>query len=309
MLVVNALGQVHKLKKQCVVALGTFDGLHLGHQDVILAAKKEAEERNALLTVFTFSNHPLELIRPELAPVRLLSKEQKYELLASYGVDVLLDLPFNWELARLSPSDFIEKLLLLDVSGVVVGENFTYGAEGAGNCDTLARAAQEQGFTLDVRPLVQRDDVVISSTVIRQLLAEGKVAAASELLGRPYALTGTVSHGNERGRLLGFPTANIELCEAGVAYPPEGVYAVRVLVDGKEYKGMANIGKNPTFGDVAELRLETHLFDFAKDIYGQQLTVFFIANLRKQVKFASIDELKAQLEQDKQSCRILLQAD
>lgn len=309
MLVVNALGQVHKLKKQCVVALGTFDGLHLGHQDVILAAKKEAEERNVLLTVFTFSNHPLELIRPEFAPVRLLSKEQKYELLASYGVDVLLDLPFNWELARLSPSDFIEKLLLLDVSGVVVGENFTYGAEGAGNCDTLARAAQEQGFSLDVRPLVQRDGVVISSTVIRQLLAEGKVAAASELLGRPYALTGTVSHGNERGRLLGFPTANIELCEAGVAYPPEGVYAVKALVDGKEYKGMANIGKNPTFGDVAELRLETHLFDFAKDIYGQQLTVLFIANLRKQVKFASIDELKAQLEQDKQSCRILLQAD
>ena len=306
MLVVNALGQVHKLKKQCVVALGTFDGLHLGHQDVILAAKKEAEERNALLTVFTFSNHPLELIRPELAPVRLLSTEQKYELLASYGVDVLLDLPFNWELARLSPAAFIEKLLLLGVSGLVVGENFTYGAEGAGNCDTLARASKEQGFSLDVRPLVEKNGVVISSTVIRQLLAEGKVAAATELLGRPYALTGTVAHGNERGRLLGFPTANIELCEAGVAHPPEGVYAVRVLVCGKEYKGMANIGKNPTFGDVAGLRLETHIFDFTKDIYGQRLTVFFVAKLREQVKFASIDELQAQLEQDKLKCRKML---
>lgn len=309
MLVINALGKVHRLKKQCVVALGTFDGLHLGHQDVIFAAKQEAEARNALLTVFTFSNHPLELIHPELAPTRLLTKEQKYELLESYGVDVLLDLPFNWELARLSPTEFMKKLLLLGVSGLVVGENFTYGAEGAGNCDTLARAAQEQGFSLDVRPLVTKNDIVISSTIIRQLLAEGKVAAAAELLGRPYALTGTVAHGNERGRLLGFPTANIELCEAGVAHPPEGVYAVRVLVCGKEYKGMANIGKNPTFGDVAGLRLETHIFDFAQDIYGQQLTVLFVVKLREQVKFASIDELQTQLEQDKLKCRKMLQAD
>lgn len=303
MKVVTEIGQLHKGEKSYVVALGTFDGLHLGHQEVITTAKREATKRNALLAVFTFSNHPLELIRPELVPVKLLTQQQKYKLLEGFGVDLLIDLPFNKELASLSKDAFLNKLLQLGVSGIVVGENFTYGEKGAGNCRSLAEAAVEYGFSLDVRPLVKREGTVISSTVVRHLLAEGSVREAAALLGRSYGLTGTVAHGQERGRLLGFPTANIELSEARVACPPEGVYAVRVLVGTEEYKGMANVGKNPTFGDVEKLRLEAHLFDFSGNLYGKEITVLFVDKIREQVKFSSIEKLKQQLEQDKLQCR------
>lgn len=307
MLVINDLRQIHRLEKQCVVALGTFDGLHIGHQDVIAAAKRQAEQRDHLLAVFTFSNHPLELICPEKVPVALLTKAQKYALLEKFGVEVLIDLPFDKQLAELSPANFIDKLLLLGVSGIVVGENFTYGYKGAGNCKLLAEAAVENDFSLDVRPLVKLQGDVVSSTFIRRAIKEGSVEAAAAFLGRPYALMGVVAHGNERGRLLGFPTANIELADARTAVPPVGVYAVRVtLADGKIYNAMANIGNNPTFGDVLKPRLEANIFDFSGDIYGQQITVEFIAKVREQTKFDSLDALIAQLEADKKVCKAIL---
>jgi len=306
MLVINDLRQVHKLEKQCVVALGTFDGLHIGHQDVIFEARREAKVRDALLTVFTFSNHPLQLIRPELVPVKLLTKEQKYTLLESWGVDVLVDLPFNWDLANLTPKAFIEKLSKLDISGIVVGDNFTYGCKGVGNSNSLKEEAKTRGFSLTIRPLVKKNGTVVSSTVIRQLLAKGEVLGAAMLLGRSYGLTGVVAHGQARGRLIGFPTANLELSEARVACPPEGVYAVKVLAGSRSYKGMANIGKNPTFGDVEKTRLETHLFDFTGDLYGQKITVLFVDRIREQLKFKGIEELMAQLAKDKAKCLQIL---
>lgn len=306
MLVINDLRQIHKLEKQCVVALGTFDGLHVGHQDVINVARRQARQRGHLLAVFTFQNHPLELICPERVPVALLTREEKYCLLEKLGVEVLIDLPFDKQLASLSPAEFLQKLLLLGVSGIVVGENFTYGYKGAGNCKLLAEAAVENCFSLDVRPLVKQQGEVVSSTLIRKALLEGNVEEATRLLGRAYSVTGMVAHGNERGRLLGFPTANLELADTRVALPPIGVYAVRVRLLQNTYKGMANIGNNPTFGDVNTLRLETHIFDFQEDIYGKAITIEFVARVREQKTFSSLDALIVQLQNDKNSCQEIL---
>lgn len=305
--IITALEQLHNVGAPCVIALGTFDGLHLGHQDVILAAREQASATGAKLAVFTFSNHPLSLIRPDAVPVSLIYSEKKLELLSKLGVDILIDIPFDKALSELAPEEFLEKLKPMNYSCLTVGENFTYGIYGRGNCTTLAESAKELGFKLIVRPLVSCDGTVISSTAIRQLISNGLMSKAEKMLGRSYSLTGVVAHGNERGRLLGYPTANIELEDYNVAAPKGGVYMVEVSVNGNSFYGMANIGKNPTFGDVERLRLEVNIFDFAGDIYGQELTVIFKSYVRGEVKFSSIDALKDQLAADEAECRRLAQ--
>ena len=304
--VITSIEQLHRFSRPCVVALGTFDGLHRGHMDVIRTAWEEARRTDALLAVFTFSNHPFACFRPDKVPPALITAPQKHQLLQDLGVDVLVDIPFDFSVARLAPDDFLEKLARLGYSCLVVGNNFTYGLRGAGTVETLAASAQRLGFKLLVRRLVSDGETVISSTAIRRLIAEGDVAEAATMLGRSYSLTGIVAHGNERGRLLGFPTANVELAGSQQAIPQGGVYAVQVEVKGRRFGGMANIGYNPTFGDVAKPRLETHIFGFAQDIYGETITVNFIARVRGEVKFASIEQLREQLQSDKQRCLELL---
>ena len=300
--IITSLEQLHSFAAPCVVALGTFDGLHRGHLDVIGTAKQEAEHTGAKLAVFTFSNHPLEWINPAHVPVALVTPAVKLQLLESLGVDVLIDIPFNQLVADLLPQQFLERLSALNYSCLVVGENFTYGQRGMGNVYTLAASAQALGFKLIVRKLVSNNGTIISSTEIRRLITAGEVQQAAKMLGRSYSISGIVAHGNERGRLLGYPTANLELVDAHVAIPLGGVYAVRAYVDGGVYGGMANIGKNPTFGDVEKPRLETNIFGFSGDIYGKTLTIEFVQRIRGEVKFAGIDALKAQLTQDKLDC-------
>ena len=300
--IITSLEQLHSFAAPCVVALGTFDGLHRGHLDVIGTAKQEAEHTGAKLAVFTFSNHPLEWINPAHVPVALVTPAVKLQLLENLGVDVLIDIPFNQLVADLLPQQFLERLSALNYSCLVVGENFTYGQRGVGNVYTLAASAQAMGFKLIVRKLVSNNGTIVSSTEIRRLITAGEVQQAAKMLGRSYSISGIVSHGNERGRLLGYPTANLELVDAHVAIPLGGVYAVRAYVDGGVYGGMANIGKNPTFGDVEKPRLETNIFGFSGDIYGKTLTIEFVQRIRGEVKFAGIDALKAQLAQDKLDC-------
>lgn len=300
--IITSLEQLHSFAAPCVVALGTFDGLHLGHLDVIGTAKQEAKHTGAKLAVFTFSNHPLEWINPAHVPVALVTPAVKLQLLENLGVDVLIDFPFNQLVADLLPQQFLERLRALNYSCLVVGENFTYGQRGMGNVYTLAASAQALGFKLIVRKLVSNNGTIISSTEIRRLITAGEVQQAAKMLGRSYSISGIVAHGNERGRLLGYPTANLELVDAHVAIPLGGVYAVRAYVDGGVYGGMANIGKNPTFGDVEKPRLETNIFGFSGNIYGKTLTIEFMQRIRGEVKFTGIDALKEQLAKDKLDC-------
>ena len=306
--VITSLEKLHKYDRPCVVALGTFDGLHRGHLDVIRTAWTEAHSSGALLAVFTFSNHPFACFRPDRVPPALITATQKHRLLRELGVDVLVDIPFDFSIARLTPDAFLQKLKALDYSCIVVGNNFTYGIRGEGTVATLAASAKQLGFKLLVRELVSDGSLIISSTAIRKLIAEGDVVEAANMLGRPYSISGIVAKGNQRGRLLGFPTANLELSDTLQAIPQGGVYAVLIRVQNQCYAGMANIGFNPTFGDIVKPRLETHLFDFSGDIYGEPITVDFIARVRGEVKFSSIDDLRHQLEADKASCQEILKA-
>lgn len=286
-----------------VIALGTFDGLHLGHTDVINTARNYAERSGLKLAVFTFSNHPLALIRPDLVPVRIISAEEKIKLLESFGVDYLINIPFTEDFAALSPDEFLEKLACFNYRCLVVGENFTYGFLGSGKTETLERSGRKNGFDVIVRPLVKMNGNVVSSTGIRNLIQAGHIEYANRMLGRAYAITGTIVHGEQRGRKLGFPTANIELLHGEMAVPAPGVYAVTVSIEGSIYEGMGNIGNNPTFNDVEHARLEVNLFNCSRDLYGKTMSVQFHKYIRAEKKFSGVEELCRQIEEDKKAIK------
>lgn len=301
--IITSLEAVKTEYSPSVIALGTFDGLHLGHRDIIATACAYAVQHGLKLVVFTFSNHPLAQIKPDLVPVRIITQEQKAEYLAHWGVDILVSVPFDKALAGLSPDEFLEKLAVFNYRCLVVGENFSYGFLGSGKTDTLQRTGLHRHFTVIVRPLVKCGKNVISSTGIRSLLRAGHLEHANKMLGRIYSLSGIVEHGEQRGRTIGFPTANVELQRSTTAVPAAGVYAVQVKVEAKLYAGMANIGNNPTFGDVEHARLEVNLFDYQGDLYGQQIIVYFYHYLRGEVKFAGIEALQTQIAADKASIK------
>ena len=286
-----------------VIALGTFDGLHLGHTDVINTARNYAERSGIKLAVFTFSNHPLALIRPDLVPVRIISAEEKIKLLESFGVDYLINIPFTEDFAALSPDEFLDRLACFNYRCLVVGENFTYGFLGSGKTETLERSGRKNGFDVIVRPLVKMNGNIVSSTGIRNLIQAGHIEYANRMLGRAYAITGTIVHGEQRGRKLGFPTANIELLHGEMAVPAPGVYAVTVSIEGSIYEGMGNIGNNPTFNDVEHARLEVNLFNCSGDLYGKTMSVQFHKYIRAEKKFSGVEELCRQIEEDKKAIK------
>lgn len=286
-----------------VIALGTFDGLHLGHTDVINTARDYAERSGLKLAVFTFSNHPLALIRPDLVPVRIISAEEKIKLLESFGVDYLINIPFTEDFAALSPDEFLERLDCFNYRCLVVGENFTYGFLGSGKTETLERSGRKNGFDVIVRPLVKMNGNVVSSTGIRNLIQAGHIEYANRMLGRAYSITGTIVHGEQRGRKLGFPTANIELLHGEMAVPAPGVYAVTASIEGSIYEGMGNIGNNPTFNDVEHARLEVNLFNCCGDLYGKTMSVQFHKYIRAENKFSGVEKLCRQIEEDKKAIK------
>ena len=286
-----------------VIALGTFDGLHLGHTDVINTARNYAERSGLKLAVFTFSNHPLALIRPDLVPVRIISAEEKIKLLESFGVDYLINIPFTEDFAALSPDEFLDRLACFNYRCLVVGENFTYGFLGSGKTETLERSGRKNGFDVIVRPLVKMNGNVVSSTGIRNLIQAGHIEYANRMLGRAYAITGKIVHGEQRGRKLGFPTANIELLHGEMAVPAPGVYAVTASIEGRIYEGMGNIGNNPTFNDVEHARLEVNLFNCSGDLYGKTMSVQFHKYIRAEKKFSGVEELCRQIEEDKKAIK------
>lgn len=294
-----------------VAAIGNFDGVHRGHRALIAEAKAQADARGAPLAVLSFEPHPQEYFRPSPESFRLTPLRTKARLLADLGVDALFALTFDGDMARRSPDDFVQNVLVagLGISGVVVGHDFEFGQKRAGNLTTLSDMGKTEGFTVTAFDTVTASgDEKISSTLIRQLLRQAKPEEAARLLGHAWAVEARVEHGDARGRKMGFPTANMHLghCLA----PAFGVYAVRVaILDGDRvvarHDGVANFGIRPMYQVQVPL-LETHLFDFDGDLYGKYLSVELIRYIRPEAKFPSLDALIAQIAADAVKAREIL---
>lgn len=289
-----------------VIALGNFDGFHLGHQAVVGAAVEQARARGGPAIVATFDPHPVRHFRPDAPPFRLTTLDQRERLFAEAGADAMLVLEFGPALAGMTADEFIADLLIarLGVTGVVTGEDFVFGKGRSGNGEVLAAAGAERGFTYTrIFPVAEAGETV-SSSRIREALKAGDCATATHLLTRPFAIEGVVQHGDKVGRTLGFPTANIDM--GSYLRPRYGIYAVTgTLPDGRVLKGAANIGIRPTFDPPKEL-LEPHFFDFAEDLYGQTISIAFHAFLRGEAKFDSMDALMAQMQADCDAARVVL---
>lgn len=293
------------------VSVGAYDGIHRGHHTVLSALGDLASERGLEPGVVTFDQHPAAVIRPENAPLLLTDNVQRMELFADIGISYLYLLEFNAERAETSSRTFVEDVLVgrMNAKLVVVGSNFHFGKGRSGSVDSLREMGEELGFEVVGLDLFSDGDAVepISSTVIRRALAGGDIEAVTSMLGRRYEVRGTVIQGDQRGRTIGFPTANIAF-EPGRAWPAKGVYAAwTVLPDGRRIEAAVNIGMRPTFHQHAEQPLlEAHLIDFDGDLYGQTLHVEFDTFLRSERRFSGIDEIAAQLKKDIEAARAAL---
>jgi riboflavin kinase/FMN adenylyltransferase len=292
------------------VAIGFFDGVHRGHQQIIDRAVGAAAERGALSLVLTFDPHPNAVLHPEGAPRVLTPLELKAELVAARGVQELLVIPFDLEFSRLSPEDFCGLVLSerLAARSVMVGQNFHFGFRGAGTPETLAGYGRAHGFSVEILGLVARRGGAISSTRIRRLVSQGEVEEAAELLGHPHVLIGAVVGGAGRGRDLGMPTANLALEPPDVVVPAPGVYVTRSRFGtgdpgGQGRRSVTSVGTNPTFETDGVLRVETHVLDFQEAVYGQAMSVEFLTRLRGQRTFGRVEELVAQMRADLAAAR------
>lgn len=287
-----------------VLALGNFDGIHLGHQAIFRQVVTRAKAIDGTSMVFTFDPHPLRVLAPDKAPPLLTTFEQKTRLIADLGIEVGLRVPFTETFARQQPLDFIRDVLCqqIGVHDLVVGYDFRFGHHRTGTVALLQGQADALGYRVTVVPAITQAEMVVSSSNIRQLLQQGQVEAATSLLGRFYAVEGPVVEGFRRGAQLGFPTANIQPVNEIV--PQTGVYAVRVEWADQAYAGVANVGYNPTFAN-QNLSVEAHIFDFTADLYGDTLRVEFLQKIRDERKFASVDELAAQIARDVKQARAI----
>ena len=285
------------------VAIGTFDGVHAGHQEVITTAVEEARRRELGSAVLTFSAHPLTVLDPSRKPRLLTPLGTKVRLISALGPDELLVLEFDRSLADMSPQLFCRHVLARDMGAklVVVGANFNYGAGGKGTADTLLSAGRQLGFETIVVPLVSGEGRTISSTLIRGLLAQGALEEVRVILGRPPSAAGRVVHGFQRGRSLGVPTANLDV-EADTIFPGRGVYAARALVDDHWYRAAVNVGENPTFHrrdeETTVVHVEAFLLGFEGDLYDHQIKVDFLHKIRDELRFDEVSDLVTQMQRD-----------
>lgn len=289
-----------------VLAIGFFDGVHLGHQRVIQEAKQIANDKQLALAVMTFSPHPKEILMKQPSSVEYLTTlEQKMTIFDELGVDFLYVVEFSKELAKLKPKAFIDQFIIdLNIKHLVSGFDFTYGHKGKGNVHTLVDDAEGHFSVTIVEKFIDQTEKV-SSTRIRELLKDGHVNEVKTLLTRPLKTRGTVIHGHKRGRTIGYPTANLAV-GASQALPKTGVYYVTSIIDGNTVHGMANLGYNPTFENSKEqIKLEVHFLDYSNDLYGRNIEIEWQQFIREEMKFDSVDALISQIEQDEQSIRQL----
>lgn len=296
-------------REPCVLALGNFDGVHLGHRRLLEQGLSQARSLGVNLDVLIFEPHPLKVLFPERGIKLLSTNQERLQYLEEIGVHTVYLLPFTRETAKTSPEQFVEKILLpLGVIHVVVGFNYSFGDQGRGNSELLQVLGQKHGFGVSVLQAQMLDGQVISSSSIRKAILQGNIRLAAALLGRPPRLRGTVIHGEERGRQIGYPTANI-LTPDDFLIPKRGVYAVRAYLDGKSVSGMMNIGMKPTFHDLYDTVVEVHFLDFDGDLYGKEITVLIEERLRDERKFKGVDELLIQLNKDRIKAQVFLNND
>lgn len=310
--VVRGIQALGRSPRGTVVTIGNFDGVHLGHRHIIELTRGKAAERGGIAVAYTFRPHPQVALRPGADLPLLTTYDERAELLAETGLDLLIEEPFSREFSTTPPETFFREILLrrLDARAVVVGYDFAFGKGREGSLDLMSRFCAEAGVELTVVPPQRADESVVSSSRIRQLLRAGEVAEARALLGREFFYRGTVAKGEGRGRKIGFPTANLAVDHRDNKLAlPYGVYATRALVKGRTYAAVTNIGVRPTFGKEAYPALiETHLLGEDLDLYGLTLEVRFVAKLRDERKFTGIDELKRQILVDCDQARARLAA-
>lgn len=302
---VHGLHNLRDKHRGCVLTIGKFDGVHLGHKAVLSQLIEQARQRNLPATVMVFEPQPEEVFFPDSAPARLSTLRDKYEALSAIGIDRLICVKFNPTFASQSPETFTEDLLVnkLGVEFLVVGDDFRFGKQRAGDFDMLVEAGQRHGFSVVNTKSMRMADCRVSSTAIREALQQGDFEQANAMLGNPFCINGKVVHGEKRGRTIGFPTANVLLKRLNT--PINGVFAVQVTVENTVYGGVANIGHRPTVNGTRS-QLEVHVFGFSGNLYGQRICVQPVAKLREEKKFESFDKLKQQIVQDAAQAEKLL---
>ena len=297
-------------ERGAVVTVGTFDGVHRGHQLVLERTAEQARRGELTSIAVTFDPHPLDVVNPSAAPPLLTLWDEKLEAIAQSSVDHLAVMPFTGDLAALTAEEFVTRVLIgrFGMRELLIGHDHGFGRGRAGDVESLRLIGSRLGFPVEVvAPVLGSDNAPVSSTNIRRAIAHGDLARASDGLGRRYAFSGRVSHGEGRGRQLGFPTLNLELGSRRKLMPPHGVYAVHVETRTRAFGGMMNLGPRPTFGD-ATVTHEVHLFDAEGDWYGQTVRVEFVSRLRETMKFSGPNELMAQLGRDAEQARSALTA-
>ncbi len=302
------LNEVERIENT-VLTVGTFDGVHEGHRALMETVVEKAKKRKARSVVVTFDPHPRTIIHSKSDGIKLLTTlKERAEILETLGIDVLVVIPFTRDFSLLSSEEFVKDVIhkKIGISEFIIGYDHHFGKDRSGTIGTLERLGPELNFDVQVVSKKEMGDTTISSTVIRhEIIEEGNMPKAAELLGRPYLLNALVIHGDERGRKIGYPTANLQPEHQDKAIPKNGIYAVKVRVDGEWFSGMMNIGVRPTFDGVTK-SLEVNIFEFEKMIYGKTVQIRFIKRIRDEQKFSSVDELITQLNTDKEAVLQLL---
>ncbi len=308
MIIFNTLDEIANIEP-VAVALGNFDGIHTGHRTLINTAVRIAGEKGIKSAVFTFSEHPKNVMAGRVVVQNIIYEDEKIELLEKAGIDYMFALPFDEMMRTQPPEEFVNDILIgrFNVSTAICGFNFTYGYKASGNAEMLKAAGIEHGFDVEVIDSVMIDDEVVSSSLIRKCITDGDISKASRLLGRSYTIRGTVIKGEQLGRQIGFPTCNIVLDET-MAAPANGVYITHSYINGEKFNSVTNVGNKPTVGSF-DKNIETNILDFDRNVYGEEIVVEFIKQTRPEKKFAGIDELREQLLKDTAQARLYHQSE
>jgi riboflavin kinase / FMN adenylyltransferase len=308
MSVIREPSQLDPRSRKVCLAIGMFDGVHLGHQEVIRRAIADARQHDGVALVVTFDRHPAAVLAPERDPGLIYSLPQKLRAIEATGADVVWLIHFDEAFSRIQPEEFVRRIArdFGSICSISVGDSFKFGHERAGNVAMLNQLGEELHFNVHGLAAVALDAQTVSSTRIRQAVRAGQFDAAKQMLGRPYSLAGTVVEGDHLGATLGFPTANLDV--TGLVLPPHGVYAVRAQNKGELYRAVANLGRRPTIQSSASAaRVEVHLLEFNKNLYGKELEITFLGKLRDEQRFQSLDELKEQIARDITAAQPLFQ--